>query len=169
VLFIDEAYSLVKDTAGSSDFGQEAIEILLKSMEDYRDDLVVIAAGYPDRMASFLSSNPGLRSRFPRMIEFPDYSPEELVNIFHREATSNGYVLDSDAQNTIIGEIKRRWEQRGADYANARDVRNLFERVIAKQADRISQSKRITKQALTTICEADIRLACSKPEPQVVS
>jgi Holliday junction resolvasome RuvABC ATP-dependent DNA helicase subunit/uncharacterized tellurite resistance protein B-like protein len=169
VLFIDEAYSLVKDNSGSTDFGQEAIEILLKSMEDYRDDLVVIAAGYPDRMASFLSSNPGLRSRFPRMIEFPDYSPEELVDIFQREATSNGYVLDPNAQNTIREEIKRRWEQRGADYANARDVRNLFERVIAKQADRVSQSKRITKQSLTTLCEVDIRYACSKPEPQVVS
>ena len=92
------------------------------------------------------------------------------MNIFHREATSNGYVLDPNAQNAITGEIKRRWEQRGADYANARDVRNLFERVIAKQADRVSQSgKRITKQALTMICEADVRLACSKPELQVVS
>ena len=168
-LFIDEAYSLVKDTLGSTDFGQEAIETLLKSMEDYRDDLVVIAAGYPDKMAGFLSSNPGLRSRFPRVIEFPDYSSEELVKIFHLEATRNGYVLDPDAQNAVIEEIKRRWEQRGADYANARDVRNLFEQVIGKQADRVSQSKRIIKQALTTICEADIRLAWRMPEPQVVS
>jgi stage V sporulation protein K len=159
-LFIDEAYSLVKDTLGSTDFGQEAIETLLKSMEDYRDDLVVIAAGYPDKMAGFLSSNPGLRSRFPRVIEFPDYSSEELVKIFHLEATRNGYVLDPDAQNAVIEEIKRRWEQRGADYANARDVRNLFERVVGKQADRVSKLKRITQKALTTISERDITLAC---------
>jgi len=136
ILFIDEAYALAKDS--ENDFGQEAIEVLLKAMEDHRDDLVIIAAGYTDRMAKFLGSNPGLRSRFPRVVSFPDYSAEELEEIFRREANRNQYRIADEAGTALKSEIERVWKQRGPDFANARDVRNLFERVVSSQANRVS-------------------------------
>jgi len=159
ILFIDEAYALVKDS--ENDYGQEAIEVLLKAMEDYRDDLVIIAAGYTDRMANFLGSNPGLRSRFPRVVSFPDYLAEELEEIFRREANRNRYRIADEAETALKGEMERLWKQRRPDFANARDVRNLFERVISNQANRVSGSSTITTEVLSTISEADIRLACT--------
>jgi SpoVK/Ycf46/Vps4 family AAA+-type ATPase len=160
VLFIDEAYALAKES--ENDFGSEAIEVILKSMEDNRADLIVIAAGYTDRMATFLGSNPGLRSRFPKVIVFPDYAIDELEEIFLRETERTRYEVDSKARSFLRQELERLWQNRGVDFANARDVRNLFERVVAMQADRISQSARITTKALTTIVEADIRLAVTR-------
>jgi hypothetical protein len=157
ILFIDEAYALAKES--ENDFGSEAIEVILKSMEDLRDDLVVIAAGYTDRMAKFLGSNPGLRSRFPKVIVFPDYSVEEMEEIFRREAERSSYQIDDRAGPPLRGALDSLWQKRGSDFANARDVRNLFERVVSMQADRVSRSTRITTKALTTITEADIQLA----------
>jgi SpoVK/Ycf46/Vps4 family AAA+-type ATPase len=159
ILFIDEAYALAK--ASDNDFGQEAIEVILKSMEDCRDNLVVIAAGYTNRMNEFLGSNPGLNSRFPRVVPFPDYSPAELEEIFRRQAGHNSYHLAEGVEPILKGEMERRWQQRGSDFANARDVRNLFERVVAKQANRVSRSTSITEKVLTTITEADVREACA--------
>lgn len=159
ILFIDEAYALAKES--ENDYGQEAIEVVLKSMEDYRDDLVIIAAGYADRMAKFLGSNPGLRSRFPRVVSFPDYSTEELEEIFRRVASHSGYRIAGEAETVLKGEMERLWQQRGPDFANARDVRNLFERVVAMQANRVGGSSTITTEVLTTITEADVRLACT--------
>jgi SpoVK/Ycf46/Vps4 family AAA+-type ATPase len=161
ILFIDEAYALAKESTGTEDFGHEAIEVILKGMEDYRDDLVTIAAGYTDRMAKFLGSNPGLSSRFPRVISFPDYSPAELGEIFRRQAKHSRYRIAKEAETVLKGEMERLWQQRGPDFANARDVRNLFERVVAKQANRVSRSTNITTDVLTTITEADVRLACT--------
>ncbi len=162
ILFIDEAYALARDQqTASNDFGQEAIEVILKGMEDYRDDLVIIAAGYTDRMEKFLGSNPGLRSRFPRVISFPDYSAEDLEEIFRRVANRSRYRIADEAETVLKGEIERLWQQRGPDFANARDVRNLFERVVASQANRVSGSSKITTELLTTITAADVRLACT--------
>jgi Cdc6-like AAA superfamily ATPase len=157
ILFIDEAYSLAKDS--ENDFGHEAIEVMLKSMEDYRDDLVIIAAGYTDRMSKFLDSNPGLRSRFPRTVIFPDYSAEELEEIFRREADHNQYRLDASAGPALHVAIDRLWQQRGPEFANAREIRNFFERVVEEQANRISASKQITTEALTTLMDTDVRKA----------
>jgi SpoVK/Ycf46/Vps4 family AAA+-type ATPase len=159
ILFIDEAYALAKRS--DNDFGQESIEGILKVMEDYRDDLVVIAAGYTDQMNDFLATNPGLRSRFPRVVHFPDYSPAELGEIFRREADRNGYRVASEAEPILKGVMERLWQQRASDFANARDVRNLFERVVAMQANRVSRSTSISKKVLTTITEADVRDACA--------
>lgn len=165
VLFIDEAYALTKDSGTSNDFGPEAIEVILKSMEDCREDLVVIAAGYTDRMSTFLGSNPGLRSRFPRVVTFPDYSVPELEEIFRREADRNQYRIDGGAMSALKEAVTGLWRSRGPDFANAREVRNLFEHVVAMQANRISQSARITTGMLTTIMEADIR-GCLLPAPR---
>ena len=121
ILFIDEAYALAKDSA--NDYGQEAIEVILKAMEDHRDELVVIVAGYTDRMEGFLASNPGLRSRFPRMVTFPDYPAEELEEIFRREARRTQYRIADEAGAALKGELERLWQQRGPNFANARDVR----------------------------------------------
>ena len=157
ILFIDEAYALTKET--ENDFGSEAVEIILKSMEDLRDDLIVIAAGYTDKMAKFLGSNPGLRSRFPKVVIFPDYSVDEMEEIFRRESDRSRYRIDDKANPSLRKALDLLWQNRGSDFANAREVRNFFERVISIQADRVSKSARITTKALTTITEADIELA----------
>ncbi len=158
VLFIDEAYSLAKEGSGN-DYGQEAIETLLKAMEDYRDELVVIVAGYNDRMADFLDSNPGLKSRFPRHVHFPDYSPEEIVEIFDRTARQSGYHVAPAAKPLLVEAMLRQLGVRSADFANARDARNLFERVVSAQANRIGALASIDEEALTTLTEDDLRAA----------
>ncbi len=165
ILFIDEAYSL--SSGGEKDFGREAIEILLKAMEDQRDDLVVIAAGYDEKMEEFLNSNPGLRSRFPKVISFPDYSPEELAEIFVRTAEKTQYNLTHAAKVTLYEETKRMWMNRGEDFANARDVRNLFERTISAHANRISALPNVTEDILTTVEEVDVATAITAAEPEI--
>ncbi len=137
VLFIDEAYSLAPEGAGRPDFGPEAIEVLLKRMEDHRHRLVVIVAGYPRLMESFLQSNPGLRSRFAREISFPDYSTAELEAIFVAMAAEHEYVLEDDATATL----RRIFSgfRRGEDSGNARFARTLFEQALNRQAVRLTQ------------------------------
>jgi TPR repeat protein/SpoVK/Ycf46/Vps4 family AAA+-type ATPase len=147
VLFIDEAYALAR--SGEQDFGHEAIETLLKMMEDHRDDLVVIVAGYSAEMEGFLDSNPGLASRFNRFLHFPDYTPAELLQILLNFCTTQSYVLDPAVHTglqTLFGrEIKA---QRG-HFGNARYVRNLFEKMTEAQALRIC--------ALPTACAMDLQ------------
>ena len=133
VLLIDEAYALAR--GDQRDFGQEAIDTLVKLMEDHRDDVVVVAAGYPDEMGRFIESNPGLRSRFPKTIFFPDYTTEELVAIFHALGQRSGYRCDADAAERL-----RAWfdaQPRDKGFGNARLARNLFEAAVARQASRV--------------------------------
>jgi stage V sporulation protein K len=146
VLFIDEAYSLAPEGEGRPDFGPEAIEVLLKRMEDHRHRLVVIVAGYPRLMESFLLSNPGLRSRFAREIRFPDYSTEELEAIFTTILAQHEYVLEPGADVTlrrILGGLRR-----GEESGNARFARTLFEQAINRQALRLTRSDDRTVDAL---------------------
>jgi stage V sporulation protein K len=135
VLFIDEAYALARGDE-RQDFGPEAIETLLKRMEDYRHRLVVIVAGYPRLMQTFLESNPGLRSRFSREITFPDYSTDELVQIAHTFARDNEYVFADGADAALVSILAR--AARGERFGNARFVRTLFEQALNAQALRLA-------------------------------
>ncbi|MCR5213449.1 MAG: AAA family ATPase [Eubacterium sp.] len=137
ILFIDEAYSLVSDSEG--DFGQEAINTLLKLMEDNRDNLVVIVAGYTEEMEDFINSNPGLRSRFNRYIQFNDYSDEELLKIFKVYVEQQDYSLEENSDQAILKAIEKIREDEVDNFGNARSVRNFFEKVINNQANRLMQ------------------------------
>ncbi|SDG33117.1 AAA family ATPase [Klenkia brasiliensis] len=137
VLFIDEAYSLAPDGDGRLDFGPEAIEVLLKRMEDHRHRLVVIVAGYPRLMESFLASNPGLRSRFGREIRFPDYSTAELEAIFVSIVAQHEYLLEPGAETTLRATLAG--IQPGEDTGNARFARTLFEQALNRQALRLTR------------------------------
>ncbi len=154
ILFIDEAYRL----AGGSenDFGREAIEMLLKAMEDRRDRLAVIAAGYPAEMSRFLGSNPGLASRFNRTIEFQDYSPEELLEIFEAMVREGGYQLAVAARERAAQLFAAAYASRGPSFGNGRLVRNLFERTQEGHANRIALLPSPSDQDLTTIVADDI-------------
>lgn len=152
VLFIDEAYALAR--GGEQDFGAEAIAALLKQMEDQRGDLAVIVAGYPDPMEKFLDSNPGIRSRFPKTIEFPDYTDDEMVAIFQSMGEVHHYRADETAIERLHERLTR--EARGATFGNGRFVRNLFEAAIARQATRIVEMDDPTDEQLTTLVAADI-------------
>ncbi len=155
VLFIDEAYSLAPENPGQ-DFGPEAIETLLKLMEDHREDLVVVVAGYRNRMETFVESNPGLRSRFTRFIDFPDYVPDELVKIFLGLASEGGYHLSSGATAAITGLLTESYERRGEHFGNARMVRNLFEKMLTAQANRLAATPSPTRDQLCAIDEGDV-------------
>lgn len=155
VLFIDEAYSLVS-RRGENDFGFEAVDTLLKAMEDHRDDLIVIVAGYPDKMEEFLDSNPGLQSRFNKYIHFEDYSPEELVAIFDRMCEKNGYKTADEAREKVAGMLETLYENRTENFANARTVRNLFEKILTVHADRLAEKESITDEELVTIIGEDV-------------
>lgn len=137
ILFIDEAYALTHGK-GESDFGQEAVDTILKAMEDHRDDFIVIVAGYPDLMKEFISSNPGLKSRFNQYINFEDYTPEQLRDIFKLLCTSQGLVLANECEEYLLNYFTELYDQRDADYANGRDVRNYFEKVIRTRANRLN-------------------------------
>ncbi|MDR0819565.1 MAG: AAA family ATPase [Oscillospiraceae bacterium] len=155
VLFIDEAYSL---TVGRSsvDYGFEAVDTLLKGMEDNRGDLIVIAAGYPDRMREFLESNPGLESRFNKFVNFPDYTPQELAAIFNSLCVKNGLFMRAQAIRAMTEFFAARYLNRGDNYANGRDVRNYFEIVLRRQADRLSASPNPTDDELSELLFEDI-------------
>ena len=153
VLFIDEAYTLAgKD----QDFGQEAIDTLLKFMEDNRDDLVVVVAGYPDKMAGFLNSNPGIRSRFTRFMNFQDYSPDELSSIFAGFCKEGGFTLSDGAAAKAKGIFEEQFLQRDETFGNARFARNLFEQCLVRHARRITRADNITDGMLTTLEEEDV-------------
>jgi stage V sporulation protein K len=137
VLFIDEAYSLSRSKS-ENDFGSECISTLLKAMEDHRDSIIVIVAGYADLMSDFLKSNPGLRSRFTKEVYFPDYGKDELVLIFNRIAESNGFILSPEADNHAQARIADIYTQRSETFGNAREMRTFFESTIQRQANRLA-------------------------------
>lgn len=151
VLFIDEAYAL--NGGGASDFGQEAIDTLLKAMEDHRDDLVVIAAGYDGLMERFIHSNPGLESRFNRFLHFPDYTEEELLAIFRMQCQKGCYTLDQEAEAPLQTLLR---ERMGPSFGNARGVRNLFEQILVQQAGRLAGQEAVTREDLMRITAADV-------------
>ena len=153
VLFIDEAYTLA---GKEQDFGQEAIDTLLKFMEDNRDDLVVVVAGYPDRMAGLLDSNPGIRSRFTRFMNFQDYLPEELSSIFAGFCKEAGFTLSDGASAKARGIFEEQYVQRDKNFGNARFVRNLFEQCLVHHARRITKADHITDGMLTMLEEDDV-------------
>ncbi|HKV99620.1 MAG TPA: AAA family ATPase [Vicinamibacterales bacterium] len=155
VLFIDEAYALARG-GSDNDFGSEAIDTLLKRMEDHRDELVVIVAGYPQEMARFLEANPGLASRFNKHLVFDDYTPEELEQIFDRMCRSEDYVLAEAASTRARTLFERAYASRDARFGNARFARNLFEQAITNLADRIVAVEHPEKAVLMTIQECDL-------------
>ena len=146
VLFIDEAYALSNDEQDT--YGKEAIETILKAMEDNRDKLVVIVAGYTDLMHKFIDSNPGLKSRFNKYFEFPDYTGEELVKIFERLCKQNGYKTDDDVKKKIEEKFNELYENRDRNFGNARTIRNIFEKAINNQANRIAKMKELKDGSL---------------------
>ncbi len=148
ILFIDEAYTLAK---GENDFGQEAIDTLLKAMEDYREDFIVIVAGYSDLMEKFIDSNPGLKSRFNKYINFPDYSSDELIKIFMTMCSEYDYSLTKKAQELVEKKIIEMEANKGSNFANARDVRNMFEQIITRQATRLALN--FTDDIMTIMAE----------------
>ena len=154
VLFVDEAYTL----SGADDqFGQEAIDTILKAMEDMRDSLVVIAAGYPDLMADFLKSNPGLQSRFTRFVEFSDYCVSELCQIFELMCKANSYELTTDNRLQLAVFFNYAYSQRDESFGNGRFVRNIYEITLGNHADRLASSEvELTREMLTTIHVDDI-------------
>lgn len=154
VLFIDEAYSLVQ--GGQGDYGKEAISTLLKRMEDDRDRLVVILAGYSKEMEDFINSNSGLQSRFNRYIEFPDYTSSELLQIFNSLAKKSDYNLSQEAEKKVASIIEDALRSKDSNFGNARYVRNLFEKIVTQQANRIISASEITNEMLAKIEVIDV-------------
>ena len=153
VLFIDEAYALAqKDDA----FGQEAINTLLKAMEDHRKDLVVIVAGYTKPMEKFIESNPGLKSRFNKYIEFPDYTIDELMEIFELNCRKYDYVIEEDAKKQVRARLVSKKMQMKENFANAREVRNMFEDIITNQARRVAEMENPTHDDMMKITVMDL-------------
>jgi probable Rubsico expression protein CbbX len=165
VLFIDEAYYLYRPE-NERDYGQEAIEILLQVMENQRDDLVVILAGYKDRMDTFFQSNPGMNSRIAHHIEFPDYAPAELSHIAEKMLTEQHYSMDSGANAAFQKYIHLRMQQ--PHFANARSIRNALERARLRQASRLfSQPDKVLSAAdLSTLSAEDILASRVFQNPQ---
>ncbi|MBC7545331.1 MAG: AAA family ATPase [Candidatus Sericytochromatia bacterium] len=155
VLFIDEAYSLTS-SKGGADFGREAVDTLLKLMEDHRDDLVVIVAGYPKEMAEFLDSNPGLRSRFNRFIHFVDYTGDELFAIFKTICEKSHFLLHPDAEIAMQKLLGQVGPEDGTRFGNGRGVRNLFERAVANHANRLSTCTDPTIEELKELVPQDM-------------
>ena len=158
ILFIDEAYSLISPD-GTNDFGKEAIEVLLKNMEDHRDDLIVIVAGYTDLMGQFIHSNPGLESRFNKYFYFEDYTAEQLLSILESQCRQNCYKLDDSAREMAQAWLTEAYENRDENFGNARDVRNLFEQLIARQSDRVAAIEAPSKEDLMRITSTDFESA----------
>lgn len=154
VLFIDEAYSL--SSGGENDFGREAIETILKAMEDHRDDLIVIVAGYDEPMQKFLSSNPGLESRFNKYFYFPDYTGEQLLSIFQTQCKKNSYTLSPAAETAAKALFDRLYQERDDNFGNGRDVRNCFEDMIVRQSNRVAAMGAPTREDLMTVLPEDL-------------
>ena len=152
ILLIDEAHALARGE--DRDFGHEAIDMIVKLMEDHRDDVVLIVAGYPDEMAAFLDANPGLRSRFPKTIFFDDYSDDELLRIFDGMCVKSHYTPTEDARKRVLEYVTSRPRDRG--FGNARLVRNLFEAAVSAQASRVVELGEVSDEVLVALEAADI-------------
>jgi len=159
VLFIDEAYAL--NNGAENDFGQEAINTILKSMEDHRDDLVVIVAGYDGLMDNFIHSNPGLESRFNRFLHFDDYTLDEMMQIFEMRCEKGCYELTEDAR-PLLREFIQLANTNSISFGNGRGVRNLFEQILVVQANRLATQENVSRENLMRITAADIRVAQGK-------
>ena len=155
VLFIDEAYSLA--SGGENDFGREAIETILKAMEDHRDELIVVVAGYDGPMEKFINSNPGLQSRFNKYFYFPDYNGEQLLHIFKGQCKKNGYALTEEAEAEAKAMFEELYENRGENFGNGRDVRNVFEDTVVRQSNRVAALDAPTKDDLMQFLPEDLR------------
>lgn len=155
VLFVDEAYTL-SAKKGENDFGQEAIDTILKTMEDRRDEFIVIVAGYTQLMEEFLESNPGLRSRFNKFVFFPDYTPQELLDIFLLTAKKNGYTVGEEAKAYVKDYYEKKTALHEPNFANARDTRNLFEKAVTRQANRLAGETDLTREQLEELTLEDI-------------
>lgn len=154
ILFVDEAYSLAR--GGQKDFGKEAIDTMVKAMEDYKTEFVLILAGYPREMAHFLSVNPGLKSRFPIHLDFPDYCQDELLEIAELMLKNRQYRMSEEARLFLKGVLNEK--DRRKNFSNARFVRNLIEQSIRRQALRLVKKKETTREELMLIAREDIRL-----------
>jgi len=163
VLFIDEAYTLTSKS--ENDFGFEAVDTILKAMEDNRDDLVVIVAGYIELMEEFVDSNPGLRSRFNKYIHFDDYTAEEMTGIFDLQCKKSCYTLTEEAKAELNAYFAAVSEAAG-EFGNARGVRNTFEKILTEQANRIADMETVTREALMEITVKDVRLATGISAPE---
>ncbi|MEZ0129273.1 AAA family ATPase [Flavobacterium sp. LBUM151] len=159
VLFIDEAYALNQNAFGN-DYGAEAVNTLLKRMEDHREDLAVVVAGYTEPMKIFIESNPGLRSRFNRYFYFNHFTPAELFEIFESFCSKSDFIISEDAKEKLTDTFDLLYESKNESFGNARVVRNLFEKCIQNQANRIVKLKKISNKVLKTLTEEDI------PEPK---
>ena len=161
VLFIDEAYSLVPEGGSGSDYGQEAISTILKRMEDYRDRLVVIVAGYKGEMQRFIDSNPGLQSRFNRYIDFPDYTGGELSEIFKMYMKKNQYTLSAEAEKYLKERFDYAVAHKDRNFGNARYARNVFEKSIQAQANRLAGESNLDRDKLTELTPEDLKAGFS--------
>lgn len=154
VLFIDEAYALA--VGGNNDYGKEAISTLIKRMEDYRERLIVILAGYTDNMKDFIASNPGLQSRFSRYIVFPDYTPEELLLIFESNMNKYDYLFSDGTRQTLLQYFTDQVAHKDAGFGNGRLVRNVFEKTLERQANRLAHEVNLTTDKLTRLRIEDL-------------
>ena len=164
VLFIDEAYAL--NGRAENDFGREAIDTILKAMEDHRDDLVVIVAGYDGLMDDFIHSNPGLESRFNRFLHFDDYSTDEMMRIFEMQCKKGCYTLAGQAAE-MVRDFIREENTDPVSFGNARGVRNIFEQILVNQANRLAEMENVTKEDLMTITPTDVLMARGMEEGTV--
>lgn len=156
ILFIDEAYSLTSNK-DENDFGKEAIDTLLKAMEDHRDNLIVIVAGYTNLMEDFLESNPGLKSRFNKYLFFKDYTPEELYGIFEKMCKEYKFCITNEAKEYVQDYFEKRYINRTENFANGRDVRNFFEKMLIRQADRLAnKGNNLTDEELSEVILSDV-------------
>ena len=163
MLFIDEAYAL--NGKSDNDFGQEAIDTLLKAMEDHREDLVVIAAGYDGLMERFIHSNPGLESRFNRFLHFDDYTADEMLDIFRSRCEKGCYRL-AEGVEKLVREFLEEENTDPVSFGNGRGVRNLFERILVQQANRLAGMENATREELMEITAQDIQAARGLPLPE---
>ncbi len=152
VLFIDEAYALV--SRGEQDFGREAVDTLVKLMEDNRDDLVVIFAGYPEPMEELIESNPGLSSRIRTTIHFDDFTDEQLIAIFEMMCDDNGYMIGEEAKQVLVERLQA--AERGEGFGNARMIRNWFEDALTVQASRLVRSGKTDVDSLKELTAEDV-------------